>query len=62
MGWDPIEQVKTAKSGIQTNVPLIRAFLEAGERLQAFCFQLDVGICQLFAYCLSVGDLLQVLK
>lgn len=62
VGWDLIEQVKAAKSSIQTDVPLIRAFLEGGERLQAFRGRLDVGICQLFAYCLSIGDLLQVLK
>lgn len=62
MGWDLIEQVKTATSSIQTNVPLIRAFLERGERLQAFHCRVDIGICQLFAYCLSIGDLLQVLK
>lgn len=62
MGWDLIERVKTAKSSIFTNVPLIRSLLQGGERLQAFRCRLDVGICQLFAYCLSIGDLLQVLK
>lgn len=62
VGWDLIEQVKTAKSSIQTNVPLIWAFLQGGEGLQAFLCGLDVGVCQLFACCLSIGDLVQVLK
>lgn len=62
VGWDRIEQVKTAKSSIQTNVPLIRAVLQGGEGLQAFHCRLDVGVCQLFACCSSIEDLLQVLK
>lgn len=60
-GQDLTEQVKTATNSIH-NVPLMRAFPEGGGRLQAFCCRLDSGICQLFAYCLPRGDLLQVLK
>ena len=36
VGWDLIEQVKTATSSIQTSVPLIRAFLEGGKDCKLF--------------------------
>lgn len=50
VGWELIEQVKTVTSSIQTKVPLIRAFLEGGERLASLL--LPTGCWYLSAVCI----------
>lgn len=50
VGWDLIEQVETAKSSIQTNVPLIRAVLQGGEGTASL--SLPTGCWCLSAVCM----------